>query len=66
MAPTVRESPRQRQKAFIRFVHAMPDTLGVDFRAVDIVENSPYIATLFRDIKQAGYSPVAAGSASLS
>lgn len=49
-------------KAFIRFVHAMPDTLGVDFRAVDMVENSPYIATQFRDIKQAGYSPVAAGT----
>jgi hypothetical protein len=49
-------------KAFIRFIHAMPDTLGVDFKAVDIVENSPYIATLFRDIKQAGYAPVAAGT----
>jgi hypothetical protein len=48
-------------KAFIRYVNAMPDTLGVDFHAVDIVENSPYIATLFRDIKQAGYTPVAAG-----
>lgn len=52
------EAPR----AYIRFVHAMPDTLGVDFRAVDIVENSPYIATQFRDIKQAGYSPVTAGT----
>jgi hypothetical protein len=50
------------QKAFIRYVNAMPDTLGVDFHAVDIVENSPYIATAFRDIKQAGYTPVAAGS----
>ena len=49
-------------KAFIRFINAMPDTLGVDFHAVDIVENSPYIATLFRDIKQAGYTPVAAGT----
>ena len=52
----------EEPKAFIRFVHGMPDTLGVDFRAVDIVENSPYIATQFRDIKQAGYSPVAAGT----
>ena len=49
-------------RAFIRFVHAMPDTLGVDFHAVDIVENSPYIATLFREIKQAGYTPVAPGT----
>src|SRR5215213_2395990 len=49
-------------KAFIRFINAMPDTLGVDFHAVDIVENSPYIATLFRDIKQAGYTPVASGA----
>jgi hypothetical protein len=48
--------------AFIRFVNAMPDTLGVDFHAVDMIENSPYIATNFRDIKQAGYTPVAAGS----
>jgi hypothetical protein len=48
--------------AFIRFVNAMPDTLGVDFHAVDIVENSPYIATKFRDIKQAGYTPAAAGA----
>lgn len=52
------ETPR----AFIRFVNAMPDTLGVDFHAIDIVENVPYIATLFRDIKQAGYTPVASGS----
>jgi len=50
------------QKAFIRYINAMPDTLGVDFHAVDVVENSPYIATTFRDIKQAGYTPVAAGS----
>lgn len=50
------------QKAFMRYVNAMPDTLGVDFHAVDIVENSPYIATTFRDIKQAGYTPVAAGA----
>lgn len=49
-------------KAFIRFVNAMPDTLGVDFHAVDIVENSPYIGTLFREIKQAGYTPVASGA----
>ena len=49
-------------KAYIRFVHAMPDTLGVDFHAVDIVENSPYIATVFREIKQAGYTPVAPGT----
>jgi hypothetical protein len=49
-------------KAFIRFVHAMPDTLGVDFRAVDIVENTPYIATVFREMKQAGYVPVTAGT----
>jgi hypothetical protein len=28
---------------------------------VDIVENSPYIATVFREIKQAGYTPVAPG-----
>jgi hypothetical protein len=34
----------------------------VDFHAVDMIENSPYIATNFRDIKQAGYTPVAAGS----
>jgi len=52
------ETPR----AFIRFVNAMPDTFGVDFHGVDIVENVPYIATLFRDIKQAGYTPVASGS----
>ena len=49
-------------KAFIRFINALPDTLGVDFHAVDILENSPYIATTFRDIKQAGYTPVAAGT----
>jgi hypothetical protein len=49
-------------KAFIRFINAMPDTLGVDFHAVDVVENSPYIATLFRDVKQAGYTPVIAGA----
>jgi hypothetical protein len=54
--------PAEKPKAFIRFVNAMPDTLGVDFHAVDIVENSPYIATLFREIKQAGYSPVASGA----
>lgn len=49
-------------KAYIRYVNAMPDTLGVDFHAVDIVENSPYIATRFRDIKHVGYIPVKAGS----
>jgi hypothetical protein len=49
-------------KALIRFINAMPDTLAVDFHAVDIVEVSPYIATRFRDIKQAAYTPVAAGA----
>src|SRR4029079_19222145 len=51
----------QVPKAFIRFVNAMPDTLGVDFHAVDVLENSPYIATSFGDIRQPGYTPVAAG-----
>ena len=47
--------------AGIRYVNAVPDTLPLDFHAVDIVENSPYISTAFREIKQAGYSRAQAG-----
>lgn len=48
--------------AGIRYVNAVPDTLPLDFHAVDIVENSPYIATNFREIKQASYTRAATGS----
>jgi hypothetical protein len=49
-------------QAFIRFVHAVPDTGAVDFRFVDKLENLPLLlAVPFRGVSGAGYIAVDPG-----
>jgi hypothetical protein len=48
--------------AGIRFVNAVPDTGAVDFRAVDIVENSAFYSVAFRGTALLYYKDAQAGS----
>jgi hypothetical protein len=47
--------------AGVRFVHAVPDTGAMDFRFVDIVENSAHYAVTFRANANLYYKPARAG-----
>src|SRR5687768_6221406 len=50
-------------QAFIRFVHAVPDTGAVDFRFVDRVENLPLFGGVpFRGVSGAAYHAVMPGA----
>lgn len=48
--------------AGIRFVNAVPDTIAVDFRPVDIVENSTFYGVAFRSTTLLLYKNARAGS----
>ena len=48
--------------AGVRFVNAVPDTGAVDFRPVDIVENSTFYGIAFRGTGQLYYKNARAGS----
>jgi hypothetical protein len=48
--------------AGIRFINAVPDTIGVDFRPVDIVENSTFYGVTFRSTTLLAYKNARAGS----
>lgn len=47
--------------AGLRFIHAVPDTGAVDFRPVDIVENSTFYGVAFRNTAQLQYKNARAG-----
>lgn len=47
--------------AGLRFIHAVPDTGAVDFRPVDIVENSTFYGVTFRSTAQLQYKNARAG-----
>ena len=47
--------------AGIRFINAVPDTIGVDFRPVDIVENSTFYGVTFRSTTLLAYKNARAG-----
>lgn len=49
-------------KAGIRYFNAVPDTISLDFHAVDIVENSDFIHTQFRELKRSYYMAIDPGS----
>jgi hypothetical protein len=48
--------------AGVRFVNAVPDTFAVDFRPVDIVENSTFYSVAFRNTTLLAYKNARAGS----
>jgi hypothetical protein len=48
--------------AGVRFIHAVPDTGAMDFRAVDLVENNASYNTTFRSTTQLFYKNARAGS----
>ena len=48
--------------AGVRFVNAVPDTFAVDFRPVDIVENSTFYGVAFRSTTLLAYKNARAGS----
>lgn len=48
--------------AAIRFVNAVPDTGAMDFRAVDLVENSSFYNVAFRSTTLLYYKPARAGT----
>jgi hypothetical protein len=48
--------------AGVRFIHAVPDTGAMDFRPVDIVENSDFYGVAFRATGQIFYKNAMAGS----
>jgi len=48
--------------AGIRFINAVPDTIGFDFRPVDIVENSAFYGVTFRSTTLLYYKNARAGS----
>jgi uncharacterized protein DUF4397 len=48
--------------AGVRFIHAVPDTGAMDFRPVDIVENSQFYGVAFRPTNAAFYKNARAGS----
>ncbi len=48
--------------AGIRFINAVPDTIGFDFRPVDIVENSVFYGVNFRTTTQLFYKNARAGN----
>lgn len=47
--------------AGVRFVNAVPDTFGFDFKPVDIVENSTFYGVTFRSTSQIFYKNARAG-----
>ncbi len=47
--------------AGIRFINAVPDTFGMDFRPVDIVENSTFYGVVFRNTTLLFYKNARAG-----
>jgi Domain of unknown function (DUF4397) len=48
--------------AGVRFIHAVPDTGALDFRPVDIVENSTFYGVAFRSTGQVFYKNARAGA----
>lgn len=48
--------------AGVRFVHAVPDTGALDFRAVDIVENSQFFGVVYRPTNNVFYKNARAGA----
>lgn len=48
--------------AGVRFIHAVPDTGAMDFRPVDIVENSQFYGIVFRPTNNAFYKNARVGS----
>ena len=48
--------------AGVRFIHAVPDTTGMDFRAVDIVENSQFYGIVYRPTNNVFYKNARAGA----
>jgi hypothetical protein len=50
--------------AGIRFINAVPDTIGFDFRPVDIVENTAFYGVNFRTTNQIFYKNARAGARS--
>ena len=48
--------------AGVRFIHAVPDTSAMDFRAVDIVENSQFYGVVYRPTNNVFYKNAKAGA----
>lgn len=48
--------------AGVRFIHAVPDTTLLDFRAVDIVENSQFYGVRYRPVNAVFYKNARAGA----
>ena len=48
--------------AGVRFIHAVPDTGAMDFRPVDIVENSQFYGIAYRPTNNVFYKNARAGA----